>query len=155
MGPEDEVECAVLLRPKPSQSWEFIHYTKRKSVAWRSAELLRQDEISNGHAKAAAIVVLREDYDNGKLKPLKPPKGFDLSIPVGELPVSPVVAEPVSVRAKVEAVEVPRAEDETKPEGEVMSGLRALLAKEAGEAEATPLEAEPRKPRRQVDGLDL
>ncbi len=159
----DEISCAVLLRQSPSREWEFIHYTTKKSVAWRSANMLRQDEADNGLPKAQAIVVLREDYDLGRLKPLKPPKGFDLSLPVQE-----------SVSAAPKPVPAPEPEPELadKPETDVRAGLRRLLEAEpepepaAPEPESEPEPApevqkpapeprtkKPKKPR--LGGLDL
>lgn len=139
------------MRKKPSHEWEFITYTTKKSVAWRSAEALRQDELRLGHAKAQAIVVLREDYDAGRMKPLKPPKGFDLALPVGtELCLdTPPPPEPVTE---------PEPEQPAKSEEDVRAGLRRLLAAEEPEVtEPAPEPEPPPKPRppRRSKGLDL
>jgi hypothetical protein len=73
--------CAVLLKASPrAKTWEFISYTVREEVAWRSASILLASERANGSPNARVAVVLREDYDVGKIRLLKPPKGFkDLS----------------------------------------------------------------------------
>lgn len=78
-----ERSCAILLKANPgAKAWEFISYTLREEVAWRSAEMYLLDERAHGHARARVIVVLREDYDAGRIKPLPAPKGFALALKV-------------------------------------------------------------------------
>jgi hypothetical protein len=72
-----ERACAVLLKASPkAKVWEFISYTLREEVAWRSAAILLESERAGGSPNARVAVVLREDYDEGRIKPLKAPKGF-------------------------------------------------------------------------------
>ena len=73
---------AVLLRRKPSHTWEFITYAVNKEVGWRSAAYLQQQErLILDNPKAKAIVVRRITYDRGNvMTPMKPPAGFDFGI---------------------------------------------------------------------------
>jgi hypothetical protein len=86
--------CAILLQLRPKGEWEFISYTLREEVAWRSAELYLLDEKAAGHLRARVAVVLREDYDAGRIKPLRPPKGFAVKSVSSAVSAEPAVTQP-------------------------------------------------------------
>ena len=68
----DNEPCAVLLKEHGQKTWRLQCFTLRKSVAFRTADMLEEGTTDK------CMVVLRDDYDAGKIKPLKPPTGFKL-----------------------------------------------------------------------------
>lgn len=73
---EDNTSCVVLGKSGKSRAWELHCITKSKSNAWRMAHAIEQEQRSLGE-RYTGIVALLEDYDKGKIKAIKPPKGFN------------------------------------------------------------------------------
>lgn len=94
---DDDHACVVLQRRSPSSDWEFVTRTLRKSVAFRSAHFSQvQEREALGNKKCCAIVVLATDYELGKIKALKPPKGFDelMEVEAEEVAKAPPLRDP-------------------------------------------------------------
>ena len=78
---EDNERCVILAREKPGAPWELLYITLRKSVGWRSARAIQADEVKH-NKRHQTILVLEETYDKGKIRELKPPKGFNFGNPI-------------------------------------------------------------------------
>jgi hypothetical protein len=103
-----ERPCAVLLKSSPrAKTWEFISYTLREEVAWRSASILLESERSCS-PRAKVIVVLREDYDVGRIRPLRAPKGFKTKESV--LDQESAIEVEAEAEAQVEPAPLPKRE---------------------------------------------
>ena len=77
MSESDHVACVVLGRERPNHEWELITNTLRRSVAFRSAHFIQDQERALGRRSYQAGVQLRSDYDSGNRHFLKPPEGFE------------------------------------------------------------------------------
>lgn len=78
----DVLRCVIMGRDKASQEWELIVLTEKKSVAWRSAASMEEQEHRLGNTRFQAVVLSEADFDAGRFKcRLKPPPGFDYELP--------------------------------------------------------------------------
>lgn len=78
MSESDYIACVIVGRDHPSKKWELITNALRKSIAWRSAFFLQdQERNALGHKHYQAAVQTREDYDSKSNRLLKPPEGFE------------------------------------------------------------------------------
>lgn len=96
----DNVRYVVLIRETKSKPWELCYIVERKSLAWRTAHAIEDQEKTLGNNKAIVIVCLEADYDKGKIKAIRPPADFDLSFAgvvnhkEPELTPKPVIVKP-------------------------------------------------------------
>jgi hypothetical protein len=87
----DDVSCVVLGRETRHRDWELITRTLRKSVAFRSAHMLQEQEREAlDHRQYQAVVVLAADWDQKRISVIRPPEGFDetMSKEVAEIEAS-------------------------------------------------------------------
>lgn len=107
---KDEVPCAVLCRSKPSSEWDLAYYTKLISHAWRLQVWIDAEEHKK-NPRHQTITVLRDNYDMGRIRVLKVPRGFDPdSVPRSEpeerkLPPLPPLPAPVAAEPVVEEID--------------------------------------------------
>lgn len=103
---DDDVSCVVVFRETPSRDWELCTRTLRKSVAFRSAYMMQEQERTMGHKRFQAGVMLAEDWDAGRRKVLKPPAGFEDELD----------QESAEIAAKIEQRQRERPEPQPEPE---------------------------------------
>lgn len=104
---------AVFYREKAGTPWQFVCYCLTRDVGHQFAAALQQEErFVHFNKKAEAIVVWREKADAGKIKPLKPPKGWSPDL----APDKEVLeyAKKIEAEKKAEEARKARLEEERK-----------------------------------------
>ena len=78
---QDNVRCVILGRTNSREKWELYYISLTKSLGWRTVKEIKEDEVRR-HPKCQWMLVLEEDYDQGRLRALRPPKDFDFGNPI-------------------------------------------------------------------------
>jgi hypothetical protein len=77
-----ESSVAVLYQEGPRCEWEFVAYCPTPEEGWKFAAAIKQTErFVLMNKKAKTMVVKRKNFDQGKIKEIKPPSGFNPGLP--------------------------------------------------------------------------
>jgi hypothetical protein len=68
---------AVVSKEKGASDWDFITYAVSKELGWRFAAAVEEYERGAGKRSFRAVVIKRIDFEEGRLRVLKPPRDFD------------------------------------------------------------------------------
>lgn len=87
----EEGRNVILGRENRGDPWEIL-FLSRKTISFRTQKEILDQQKSFGDKRYEVIVVDEEDYDRGRIRPLKPPVGYDFT-PPPHLPPRPVHAK--------------------------------------------------------------